>query len=366
MKVPLLDLKKQYKEFKNEVSGKVYRVMAAQDFILGKAVAELEKNIAGYCHTRYAIGVASGTDALILSLKAIGVGRGDEVITTPFTFVATAEAIALVGARPVFVDIDPRTYNINPFLIEQKISRRTKAILPVHLYGLCADMGMILAIAKKYGLKVVEDAAQAIGSECKGHRAGSMGNSGGLSFFPSKNLGAFGDGGMVVTDNAKIYRMVSSLRMHGSTKRYYHNVIGYNSRLDNLQAAILNVKLRYLNRWIDARIKNAEFFNKRLEGLPLTTPFVPKGYRHSYHLYILSCAEKEEIEKYLIRSGIETRTYYPVPLHMQKCFKYLGYKRGAFPEAERASRHTFSIPVYPELTDREKKFIIGTIRRFFE
>lgn len=366
MRIPLLDLKEQYKQFREEALKKIETIMSNQDFILGKEVDALEREIAEYCHTKYAIGVASGTDALVLSLKAMGIGPGDEVITTPFTFMATAEAIALIGAKPVFIDIDPETYNMDPALIEASITPKTKAILPVHLYGLCADMDPILKIAKKHNLRVIEDTAQAIGSEYKGRMAGSMSDAGAISFFPSKNLGGFGDGGMVVTNDEKIYKAIRLLRVHGSSKRYYHDVIGYNSRLDNLQAAVLNIKLGYLNEWIDKRNKNAEYFNKAFKGLPLKTPFVPEGYRHSYHLYVLGASKKDAIEEYLNKNGIEVRTYYPVPLHLQKCFSYLGYEKGSFPNAEEASAKTFSIPVYPELNEEQKGYIVEKVKGYFQ
>lgn len=365
MKIPLFDLKRQYRQFKDEVLERIEDIIAAQDFILGRDLGTLEERIAGYCRTKYAVGLASGTDALILSLKAMGIGSGAEVITTPFTFAATAEAIVLVGAKPVFVDIDAETYNIDPSLIEKRITERAKAILPVHLYGLCADMDPIIKIAGRHGLKIIEDAAQAIGSEYKGRRAGSMGHTGALSFFPSKNLGAFGDAGMVVTNDRKIYETVRLLRVHGTTKRYTHDIVGTNSRLDNLQAAILNVKLKYLNGWLDKRIANAAFFNNRLKGLLLKTPLSPEGYKHSYHLYVLRSPKKDAIERYLVKNGVEARTYYPTPLHMQKAFRYLGYRHGRFPEAERASRETFAIPAYPELTTAEKNYIVEKILQFF-
>lgn len=366
MKIPILALKRQYKEFKNEALKMTAGIMADQDFVLGREVEELEKSMAEYCGTKYASGVASGTDALILGLKVLGIGPGDEVITTPFTFMATAEAIVLAGAKPVFVDIDPGTYNINPILIEEKIGPKTKAIIPVHIYGLCADMEPIMKIARKHNLKVLEDAAQAIGSEYKGKKAGSMGDAGAISFFPSKNLGAFGDAGMIVTNDRELNEMVRLLRVHGSTRRYYHDVIGYNSRLDNLQAGILNIKLRYLDRWIDERITNAAFFNKGIEAFPLKAPTSPKGYKHSYYLYVVRTPKKQELEDYLNNKGIEVRTYYPVPLHLQKCFGYLGYKKGAFPKAEAACNETCAIPAYPELTGAEKRYILDTIGDFFK
>ncbi len=365
MKIQISDLKTQYKQIKSEIKKKLDYVLERQAFILGEEVGALEKKIASYCSRRYAVGVNSGTDALILALAALGIKDGDEVITTPFTFIATAEAIERSGARPIFVDIDPGTYNINPYLIEEKITKNTKAVLPVHLYGLCADMDPILKIAKKHNLKVLEDLAQAIGSEYKGKKAGSMSDAAGVSFYPGKNLGCFGDGGMVVTDDEGIYKKINLLRNHGSEKRYYHKIIGYNSRLDNLQAAVLNVKLSYLDKWIEARIKNAHFFNVALKGCPLTTPSIPGDYRHSFHLYTLRTPHAPKIKTYLNESGIDARTYYPAALHLQECFKDLGYKKGDFPESEKCSGECFSIPVYPELTDEEKEYIVMKIKQFF-
>jgi len=366
MKIPIFDLKKQYKQIEPEIKEKLKGIFEKQAFILGEEVGILEKKIASYCGGRYAIGVNSGTDALILALDAMGIKAGDEVITTPFSFIATAEAIVRVGARPVFVDIDPETYNINPALIDKKITKNTKAILPVHLYGLCADMDSILKTAIKHNLKVLEDSAQAIGSEYKGKRVGSMGNAGSVSFYPGKNLGCFGDGGMVVTNDEKIYEKVKLLRNHGSGKRYYHKIVGYNSRLDNLQAAILNIKLSYLDKWIEKRIKNAGFFNEALKGYPLITPSIPEDCRHSFHLYTLKTPHAPKIITYLNESGIDARTYYPLPLHLQECFKSLGYKLGDLSESEKCSNECFSIPVYPELTGEEAIYIAEKIKQFFK
>lgn len=364
-KIPILDLKKQYNTLRSRIEESFLRICEKQAFILGEEVARLEKNISGYCDTRYAIGVNSGTDALFLALNAMGVKGGDEVITTPFTFVATAEVIAALGAKPVFVDIDPRTYNINPRFIEEKINENTKVIIPVHLYGLCADMDPILSIAKKYKLKVLEDCAQAIGSTYKGTKAGSMGQAGAISFYPGKNLGCFGDGGMIVTNGKNIHENLNLLRDHGSQKKYYHKVVGFNSRLDNLQAAVLNIKLEYLDGWIEARIKTAEFFNEALKGLPVVTPFIPEGSRHSFHLYILRAARANEIIEYLTKNGIESRPYYPLALHLQECFASLGYKEGDFPESEKLAKENFAIPVYPELTEEEKTYIVDNLKEFF-
>ncbi|MCK4463857.1 MAG: DegT/DnrJ/EryC1/StrS family aminotransferase [Candidatus Omnitrophica bacterium] len=366
MKIPISDLKAQYKLLKKEIDKAIKKVLEDQAFILGKEVEILEGQISSYCSVKYAAGVNSGTDALILALDTIGVKEKDEVITTPFTFVATAEAIVRIRAKPVFVDIDPQTYNINPALIEDKITKKTKAILPVHLYGLCADMDPILKIAKKYNLKVLEDCAQAIGSEYKGKKAGSMGDVAVISFYPGKNLGCFGDGGMVVTNNKETYERIRLLRNHGSVRKYYHDVLGYNSRLDNLQAAVLSVKLSYLDRWINGRIKNAHFFSEALKKCAVLTPYTPEGYKHSFHLYVLQSKNAVKITKYLAKNGIDSRTYYPLPLHLQRCFDYLGHRRGDFPESERLSRESFAIPVYPELKISEERYIVNKIKHFFD
>lgn len=365
MKIPINDLKKQYRTIEKKVKKKLESILENQAFILGDELRLLEERIASYCGVKYAVGVNSGTDALILALEAIGIKKGDEVITTPFTFIATAEAIVRVGAKPVFVDIDPGTYNINPGLIEARVTKNTKAILPVHLYGLCADMDPIMDIAGKCGLYVIEDCAQAIGSEYKKKRAGSMGMAGTISFYPGKNLGCFGDGGMIVTTDKEISKKAKLLRNHGCDRRYYHKFVGCNSRLDNLQAAVLNVKLNYLEEWITRRIKNAEFFNNLFKECPVRIPRIPNGYRHSFHLYTMRTNHAEKLISYLNKDGIEARTYYPGPLHLQECFRYLGYKHGDLPESERASRETLAIPVYPELIEKEKEYIADKIKQFF-
>jgi dTDP-4-amino-4,6-dideoxygalactose transaminase len=369
--IPLLDLKGQYRSIKTEVDAAVKKVIETQDFILGEEVKQFEKEVAAYCETKYGVGVASGTDALILALKALDIGAGDEVITTPFTFFATAESISIVGAKPIFVDIDPRTYNIDPELIEGKITNRTKAIMPVHLYGQCADMDPIMDIARKHGLKVIEDNAQAIGAAYKGKRSGSLGDIGALSFFPSKNLGGFGDGGMVVTDNEKLAERIRVLRVHGSSARYIHSEIGMNSRLDNLQAAVLRVKLRHLDEWLKARMEIARFYEDKLKGLPIICPQVPDHNVHTYHQYTLrvkgsSATNQQKLMNHLLDSGIETRTYYPVALHLQDCYKDLGYSEGSMAESEAAAREVFSIPVFPELTREQKEYIVSTIAGFFK
>ncbi|MCX5677994.1 MAG: DegT/DnrJ/EryC1/StrS family aminotransferase [Candidatus Omnitrophica bacterium] len=366
MKIPLLDLKGQYRSIKSEVEEVLKKVIERQDFILGEEGRLLEKEIAEYCGSKYAVGVASGTDALILALRALDIGPGDEVITTPFTFFATAEAASLLGAKPVFVDIEPRTYNIDPRSIEKAITSRTKVIIPVHLYGQCADMDPIMVIAGKYKLKVIEDTAQAIGATYKGRKAGSIGDIGTLSFFPSKNLGAFGDAGMVVTDDKEIAERIGMLRVHGSARRYIHSEIGMNSRLDNLQAAVLRVKLRRLDGWLEARRNNAAHYSEELKGLPIALPYVPDHNVHTYHQYVLRVKDGlEKLMKFLIDSGIETRTYYPVPLHLQECYRGLGYKKGDLPESEGACNTTFAIAVYPEMTAQERGYIVSKIEEFY-
>lgn len=367
MHIPILDLKGQYKAIKPEIDKAIRKIIDNQDFILGAELEKLEHEMAVYCGAKYAVGVASGTDALILSLRALGIGEGDEVITTPFTFFATAEAVSIVGARPVFVDIDPKTYNINPLLIEEHITKYTKAILPVHLYGQAADMDPIIDIAKKHNLKIVEDCAQAIGAAYKGRKTGSMGSAGALSFFPSKNLGAFGDAGMIVTNDLELADKIRALRVHGSSGRYLHSMIGVNSRLDNIQAAVLRVKLGWLDKWLEARRENAEYYNENLKGLPLTPPYCPAYNKHTYHLYVLKVRSGlGKIMEFLMSKGIETRTYYPVPLHLQECYKPLGYKKGDLKEAEAASEATFAIAVYPELKKEEMDYVIDTIKEFFK
>ncbi|MDP3791638.1 MAG: DegT/DnrJ/EryC1/StrS family aminotransferase [Candidatus Omnitrophota bacterium] len=363
MKIPILDLQAQYKSIKNEIDAALMKVVGSQHFILGPEVEAFEREVAVYCGTKYAVGVASGTDALILSLKALGIGPGDEVITTPFTFFATAESVSILGAKPIFVDIDPKTYCINPELIEDKITKRTKAIIPVHLFGQCADMDRILEIAKINNLKVIEDTAQAMGATYKDRQAGSMGDAGALSFFPSKNLGGFGDGGMVVTNNKAIADKIKMLRVHGSTIRYIHSEIGANSRLDALQAAILRIKLKYLNKWLDGRRRAAQYYNDHLKDISaIMAPFAPSYNTHTYHLYTLRVKPSpEKLAKFLNDAGIEARTYYPVPLHLQECYKDLNYKKGAIPESESAASQTFSIPIYPELGTKELKLIVEKI-----
>ena len=363
MKIPILDLTAQYNSIKSEIDEAIARVVDSQHFVLGPEVEAFESEVAAYCGTKYAVGVASGTDALILALKALGIGPGDEVITTPFTFFATAEAVSIVGAKPVFVDIDPKTYCIDPDLIEDKITKNTKAIIPVHLFGQCADMDRIMEIARINNLKVIEDTAQAMGAVYKGSQAGSVGDVGCLSFFPSKNLGGFGDGGMIITNNKDTADKIKMLRVHGSTVRYIHSAIGTNSRLDALQAAILRVKLRHLDKWLDDRRKAAKYYDDNLkDAAAIVTPYAPQYNKHTYHLYVLRVKPSpEKLAKCLNDAGIEARTYYPVSLHLQECYKDLGYKKGDLKESESASPQTLAIPIYPELDTERLNFIVKTI-----
>jgi dTDP-4-amino-4,6-dideoxygalactose transaminase len=371
MKVPLLDLRRQYRTIKPEIDAAIAEVVESQVFKLGPKVAEFEALIADYCGTKRAVGVASGSDALLLSLMAVGVGRDDEVITTPYTFFATGGAIARVGAVPVFVDIDPRTYNIDPAKIEDAIGPRTKAIMPVHLYGQCADMDPIMEIARRRGLLVIEDAAQAIGAEYRGRRAGAIGDLGCLSFFPSKNLGGYGDGGMVTTNDDAVADLIVSLREHGQTLRegrettqYHHWTIGLNSRLDAIQAAVLTVKLRHLDGWSDGRARNAHLYGARFRGTPVTAPHREEWCRHIYNQYVIRAPRRDALVKQLKSEGIGCAIYYPVPLHLQECFASLGYRAGDLPESERAARETLSIPVFSLLTDEELEHVATTILDF--
>jgi dTDP-4-amino-4,6-dideoxygalactose transaminase len=376
MKVPLLDLKEQYKTIKKEVLETAEELFESQYFILGPRVAALEKEIADYCFSKHAVGVSSGTDALLISLMAMDIGFKDTVITTPYTFFATAGSIFRTGARPVFVDIDPDTYNISPECLERTIDsipltkrENLKAVIPVHLYGQCADMAPILEICRKYNLVVIEDAAQAIGAEYRGKRAGSMGDFGCFSFFPSKNLGAFGDGGMVTTNSDDFYDKLCTLRAHGSRPKYYHKLIGGNFRLDAFQAAVVSIKLKYLDQWTKARQKNAEnyralFKHADLEDM-VQLPF-EKEDRHIYNQFVIRVKERrDDLRGFLNDAGIGTEVYYPVPMHLQDCFADLGYKNGDFPEAEHAALHTVALPIYPELSKDQMEYVVEKIKAFY-
>ncbi len=364
MKVPFLDLKREYASIKKEIDKAVFEVLNHTQFILGPEVKSLEEEIARYCETKYAIGVASGTDALLLSLRAFGVEPGDEVITPTFSFFASAGVIANLKAIPVFVDIDPFTYNLNPQQIEKKITLKTKAIMPVHLFGQCADMDPILEVAKKYSLKVVEDAAQSIGAKYKEKKAGSMGDAGCFSFYPSKNLGGAGDGGMIVTNDPDLAEKLRLLRTHGSKTKYFNTIVGYNSRLDTLQAAILKVKLKYLDSWHEKRRNNAAYYDKSFEGMNLVTPKAESYNYHIYNQYTIAVNNREKLKEHLAQNQIGYDTYYPLPLHLQKCFEDLGYKNGDLPNSEKKALEVLSLPIYPELTRKEQDYVIEKIKEF--
>jgi dTDP-4-amino-4,6-dideoxygalactose transaminase len=373
MQVPLLDLKAQYSLIKTEVESAIAEVLQSQRFILGPKVEECETAIARYCGCSHAIGMSSGSDALLACLMAENIGPGDEVITTPYTFFATVGAIARVGATPVFIDIDPQTYNLNANEIESKITKQTRAIIPVHLYGQMADMDVVMSVARKYGLVVIEDAAQAIGAQYKRRSAGSIGHYGCFSFFPSKNLGAAGDGGMVVTQDSDRADKLKCLRSHGSKPKYHHKIIGGNFRLDALQAAIVTVKLKYLDQWTAARQRNAKNYSELLSDAlaplsdqnfaPVTIPPV-KTDRHIFNQYVIRTSRRDQLQDWLKQKKIETEIYYPVPMHLQECFSYSAHKVGAFPESERAANETLALPIYPELSADQINYVVDSIRDF--
>jgi dTDP-4-amino-4,6-dideoxygalactose transaminase len=388
MNVPLLDLQAQYATIQDKVRAAVDEVLKSQRFILGAQVAALEKEIADYCGVPFAVGVASGTDALLLSLKALGVGPGDAVVTVPFTFFATAGVVVNLGARPVFVDIeetgfemDPDklssflsqkcTYNLSARKVVHKSSKAIiKAILPVHLYGQCADMDEISAIAQRYNLPVVEDACQAIGATYKARKAGAMGDLGCFSFFPSKNLGGAGDGGMVITANPQMADRVRLLRTHGAHQKYFHSMVGINSRLDELQAAILRVKLPFLQNWSNARRENAERYGKDFQSAGLlswiTPPTILPDRSHIFHQYVIRCKMRDSLHAFLKEKGVSTEIYYPVSLHEQECFQSLGYGAADLPRSHMASKETLALPIYPELSDAQRRYVVECIAEFYK
>jgi len=369
MKVPLLDLKAQYASIREEIRGAIERVCESQQFILGPEVQGLEEEIARYCGVRHAVGVSSGTDALLAALMALGVGPGDEVVTPAYSFFATAGVVARLRAVPVFVDIDPGSFNADPASVRAALGSKTRAILPVHLFGRCADMGAILTAARPRGIPVVEDAAQAIGAfDSEGRRSGTMGTMGCFSFFPSKNLGGFGDGGMVITDDDGLAELLRMLRVHGMKPKYVHRTIGGNFRLDALQAAVLRVKLRYLDGWAGGRRANAQRYRRLfreagLEGRVVLPEDVPG---HVYNQFVIRCPRRDDLRKFLEENGIGTEIYYPLPLHLQECFRGLGYREGDFPNAERAAREALALPIYPELKEEQQEHVVRQIRRFYE
>lgn len=370
MKVPLLDLAEQNQLLRPEIETALGRVLDTNGFILGAEVAALEKELAGYCGAKHAIACASGTDALLLALMAYDIKTDDEVITTPYSFFATVSCITRLGAVPVFVDIDPQTYNLDVSQIEERITDKTKAIQPVHLYGQCADMDALVQISEKYNIPIVEDAAQAIGAEENGKRAGNIGDIGCFSFYPSKNLGGMGDGGFMTTNDDQLALKLNALRVHGSFERYYHKWVGLNSRLDGFQGAVLRVKLPHLDSWSDKRQANADYYRKIFTDAGLTEqiglPFERENVRHIYNQFVVRVPEKrDELRQFLTENEIGTDVYYPVSLHLQECFEYLGYQKGDFPESEKASCETLALPIFPELKAEQQEFVVKKIGEFF-
>jgi dTDP-4-amino-4,6-dideoxygalactose transaminase len=372
MQVPLLDLKQQHEALRDELRAAVERVLDSQQFILGEDVRLLETELARYTESRHAVGCGSGSDALLLALLALDIKDGDEVVTTPFTFFATAGAITRTGARPRFVDIEPRTYNINPARLEEAINERTRAVMPVHLYGQCAEMDEILRVAERHNLAVIEDAAQAIGALDRGRQAGSLGAIGCFSFYPTKNLGAAGEAGFLTTNDDRVAERLRRLRVHGGATEYQHEEVGFNSRLDTIQAAILRVKLPHLDAWSQSRRERADAYTRLLTDAGLnevvTPPFVRADARHIFHQYVIRVStptRRDALIEHLRQNGVGTKIYYPVPLHLQECFAYLDYKEGDFPESERAARETLALPMFPELNDEQQQYVVETISRFF-
>ena len=370
MNVPLLDLTEQNDALRPEIEAALGRVLDTNGFILGREVAALEKELAAYCGVMHAIGCASGSDAILLALMALDVGPGDEVITTPYSFFATVSSITRLGAVPVFVDIDPVTYNLDAAQVEAKITSKTRAIEPVHLYGQCSDMAALREVAERHGVPLVEDAAQAIGAEEDGVQAGSIGAIGCFSFYPSKNLGGMGDGGFVTTNDAALAKKLLALRVHGSEEKYYHKYVGLNSRLDGFQGAVLRVKLPHLDAWTDARRKNADNYRRLFSDLGLTEqiglPVERENTKHIYNQYVIRVpGRRDDLRAFLTAKMIGNDIYYPVPLHLQECFAYLGYTEGDLPESEKAAHETLALPIFPELRAEQQEYVAETIAEFF-
>ncbi len=364
MQVPLLDLKREYAELKSEIDQAALDVLAETRFINGPQVAELESKLAEYCGARHAIGVASGTDALLLALRAAGVGPGTEVITTPFSFFATAGTVANLGATPVFVDIEPDSFNIDAAQIEARITERTRVIMPVHLFGQAADLDPIMQLGRKHGITVIEDAAQAISAEYKQRKVGPLADIGCFSFYPTKNMGCAGDGGLIVTNSDQYAETLRALKSHGAQVKYYHDVVGFNSRLDTIHAAILLTKLPHLDRWSAARRKNAEYYNERFAGASLTRPTQMQYAYHIFNQYSILVEKRDELQTHLKNNNIGTEIYYPLPLHLQVCFKELGYKEGDLPVAEKSAKQILSLPIYPQLSEAEREYVADTVLEF--
>jgi dTDP-4-amino-4,6-dideoxygalactose transaminase len=371
VRIPMLDLKSQYDSIGGEIEEAVKRVLHSQQFILGPEVKAFEEELAAYCETPYAVACASGSDAILLALMACKVGQGDEVITTPFTFFATAGSVVRLGAKPVFVDIDPSTFNIDAQLIEAAVTQRTKAVMPVHLFGQCAEMDLIREISKHHDLAVIEDSAQAIGAIYKGHRAGSLGDISAFSFYPSKNLGCAGDGGALTTNDAELAEELNRLRSHGAKKKYYHETVGINSRLDSLQAAILRAKFLYLDQWAERRRANAQRYrelfgeSKLVEAGRVRLLEESESGFHVYNQFVIRAEGRDKLRTYLADHGVSTEIYYPVPLHLQECFRDLGYSLGDLPESEIAAEQALAIPVYPELEANQQEYIVDTISAYY-
>jgi dTDP-4-amino-4,6-dideoxygalactose transaminase len=368
MKVPMLDLSEQYQGLRSEVLEVLDQVMGSSRFILGDNVKKLEQDIAKFSNVAHGIGVGNGSDAIHIALQALGIGPGDEVITTTFTFFATGGAIVRVGATPVYVDIDPETFNIDPVKVEEAITEKTKAIIPVHLYGQMADMETLAKIAEKHNLVIVEDAAQAIGAKQNGKSVGELSSAATYSFFPTKNLGAYGDGGMIVTNNDDVAEKTGVIRVHGSKPKYYHHVLGYNSRLDELQAAVLNVKFPHLEEWGELRRQKAENYTHLLNetlGDLVKTPVEKEGNYHVFHQYTIRVEKRDELQKFLNEQGVQTMIYYPLPLHLQPVFENLGYKKGDLPVAEKAANEALSLPMFPELKTEQQEYVVAKIAEFY-
>jgi dTDP-4-amino-4,6-dideoxygalactose transaminase len=365
MNIPFVDLRKQYAPLKQEILSGIEHVLDGMQLFLGENVQQLEKDFAQFCGATYGVGVSDGTTAIEILLRALEIGPGDEVITVSHTFIATTEAILLVGARPVFVDIDPNTYLMDVSQIEARITPRTKAILPVHLYGQMVDMDPLLEIAKKHNLRVIEDSCQAHGADYKGHKAGSMGDGGAFSFYFSKNLGAYGESGFVTTNSLEVYNKVRMLRDHGSNVRYHHDVVGFNARLDEIQAVVLRAKLPHLAGWNEKRHEHAHLYNELLKGSPAIVPAELPNSKPVYHLYVIRTSKRNELQTFLKDKGIATGIHYPIPIHLQKATEFLGYKQGDLPVTEQAVTEILSLPMFAEITDEEIKYVVDSVRAFY-
>ncbi len=364
--IPLVDLKAQYKGIKKEIDGAIAQVINSADFILGEEVSKFEEEYAKYCGVKYAVGLDSGISALELGMRAIGLGTGDEVLTPANSFIASSSAISFTGATPVLIDCDPRTYNIDLNDAERKLTQKTKAIMPVHLYGQMADMEEVMKFAKKHSLFVIEDACQAHGAKYKGKRAGSFGDFAAFSFYPGKNLGAYGDGGILTTNNKKIYEAVKMMRNYGQKEKYHHLFLAWNRRLDTIQAAVLRVKLKYLDNWNLQRRENAKFYTSLLKELDVVTPYEASHGDHVYHLYVIRVKNRDKLKEFLYQKGIGVGIHYPLPIHLQPVYKDLGYGKGDFPISEKFANEIISLPMYAELSKKQIKYTVAKIKSFLK